>query len=1213
MRKIFLFMLLGMFVISFASASMFQSNLIFNHNKLTIHQKTFLKDNIFHHRKKLLRNYGTYEVHKNKWLGLLRGDTTQTYTLLSSDNSIINAYAILDVHNYQSEKLLTKMSFTGGTPRDLKLSYWVNESYFQNRPIYKKVCLKKKMFSTNETIQNNCKQIKVRTEKIKKYKAYWKPYKNQILPIGEYKLKITAKLPRANHKVDWVLHTGSQDIALTDWLWWNNSWGYKKEIKVQENSGTTLTNYSILLHILYNSNMNTNFSDLRFTNSAENTELGYWIENYTASTDAYIWIKVPTLTASINTSIYMYYGNSVATTTSNFNNAFLFADDFSTNTSADYTDYEWDSSASVPFSVSGGILSVSANAYHTTVLKNSYSTTLSTTNGFEISADMLSTGTNWGRLGIILGTDYISGSQDVGYGHIQTDGGSITYLDKKVAGTYSTISTDTSLTFSTNTWYNVKLRVSNQNWEVLVNDAVKGSGAITNSSIYGTINPALIFRPSTSGYTMQADNFILKNYVPQEPTYTIGAEQTPIVPTILNLPYNNTFLNYSDVLFNWTSYDIDLSNSTGDLTSTTLYIWYSNKSLYKSTWIPLPSLPNVTTTRTETLSDGNYIWNAETCGVGVNCSFAVSNRTIFIDATPPTINVSYAPNGIIDYMYPNYNLTLNFTASDSHLDSCWYQYNNSNVSVPCTNATLNNVPFNYQKDNNALIVYANDTYGNLASKTEIWNYKVYKINQTYSNTTIEGSIENFQALIKVNPDYSISQIYFYYNETQNSALAFTQDNHTILIKNDMLIPPISNNTNLTFYWDIILDDGTNIKLTPRNQTVLNLDVDNCTNYNNKIYNFTIVDEDTQNKLTTSSEEIAINIFDRTKEHNVLSYSKEFTNVNPITICLNRNISTEYYVNAIIKYSNTNHAIEHYNIENQLLDNSTPIQSIFLYDLNSSLSTDFKFIFTGSDYLPVANALVYLERQYIKENVFKTVEVPKTDSNGETVLHIIRNNMVYNIKVVKDGEVIGNFKNIIAFCDDYTVGNCVIALSQSQVAQSVFNFNDLGIKYSGLKYNSTTGKISINYITTDSSTKTINLVVTKNDIFGNDTVCNSSLTSAGGTITCDVGTNLEESELKAYVYVDGILTVHSNIVISKSDYGQGGYLVLFIMAISLIFMFSGSKTGVLIAIGVTTAGAIGLGMITGTMIGNNNGASAMGVWLLVILIMGIWKLNYGRVQ
>ena len=221
-KNYFLFLtIFGMLFLPLVSAGLLQSNIIFNHNHLDISQRHFLENNHIKH----FKDYGTYQIHNSKWFGLLRGATTQTYTLLSSTNSIINAQAILEITNYYPEKLLNRMSFSGGIPRDLKLFYWVNESYQEQQ--YKQVC-SKDTISLNGTIQKNCYQEKNGFEI--KYKAYWKEYNNQVLPLGNYKLKITAKLPHANQKVDWILHTGSNDIALSNWLWWDTSWNYKRQI-----------------------------------------------------------------------------------------------------------------------------------------------------------------------------------------------------------------------------------------------------------------------------------------------------------------------------------------------------------------------------------------------------------------------------------------------------------------------------------------------------------------------------------------------------------------------------------------------------------------------------------------------------------------------------------------------------------------------------------------------------------------------------------------------------------------------------------------------------------------------------------------------------------------------------------------------------------------------------------------------------------------------
>ena len=152
MKKLII-LLICVSLLPLVTAGLLQSNIQFQKNHLDINQRHFLENNHIKH----FKDYGRYEIHKNKWLGLLRGATTQSYTLLSSDNSIINAYAILEVTNYIPAKLLSKMSFSGGTPRDLNIFYWVNESYKKQK--YKQVC-SRDTISLNGTVQKNCHQKK---------------------------------------------------------------------------------------------------------------------------------------------------------------------------------------------------------------------------------------------------------------------------------------------------------------------------------------------------------------------------------------------------------------------------------------------------------------------------------------------------------------------------------------------------------------------------------------------------------------------------------------------------------------------------------------------------------------------------------------------------------------------------------------------------------------------------------------------------------------------------------------------------------------------------------------------------------------------------------------------------------------------------------------------------------------------------------------------
>lgn len=96
---------------------------------------------------------------------------------------------------------------------------------------------------------------------------------------------------------------GSESYPLTD---------YQIRIIVHYGSGTDNGE-----HVYLNERCRTDFGDIRFTSSDGETPLSYWMEKKVDGDYAVFWVKVPFIPASPNTvTIYIYYGNENATTTS---------------------------------------------------------------------------------------------------------------------------------------------------------------------------------------------------------------------------------------------------------------------------------------------------------------------------------------------------------------------------------------------------------------------------------------------------------------------------------------------------------------------------------------------------------------------------------------------------------------------------------------------------------------------------------------------------------------------------------------------------------------------------------------------------------------------------------------------------------------------------------------------------------------------------------
>ncbi|TET99857.1 MAG: DUF2341 domain-containing protein [Candidatus Stahlbacteria bacterium] len=80
-------------------------------------------------------------------------------------------------------------------------------------------------------------------------------------------------------------------------------------------------------------NCRDDFGDIRFTEDDGETELDYWIEEYTAGVSALIWVEVSGDLTTGNVTIYIYYDNAVATyphgaDQTEMDATFMFADHF---------------------------------------------------------------------------------------------------------------------------------------------------------------------------------------------------------------------------------------------------------------------------------------------------------------------------------------------------------------------------------------------------------------------------------------------------------------------------------------------------------------------------------------------------------------------------------------------------------------------------------------------------------------------------------------------------------------------------------------------------------------------------------------------------------------------------------------------------------------------------------------------------------------------
>ncbi len=145
----------------------------------------------------------------------------------------------------------------------------------------------------------------------------------------------------------------------------------------------------------------------------------------------------------------------------------------------------------------------------------------------------------------------------------------------------------------------------------------------------------------------------------------------------LNFPDDNAETITTEVLF----------NATASLTGGSTIV---NMSLYTNetgSW----EIQNTTTglsgtteiqTWNRTFPDGEFIflWGVQACDSDGDCGFSLVNRTLVTDTLDPETAI-IAPVGQLTTNAIGDSENLNWTVSDTNLDSCWFDYNTTNITV----------------------------------------------------------------------------------------------------------------------------------------------------------------------------------------------------------------------------------------------------------------------------------------------------------------------------------------------------------------------------------------------------------------------------------------------------------------------------------------------------------------------------------------------------
>jgi len=579
--------------------------------------------------------------------------------------------------------------------------------------------------------------------------------------------------------------------------------------------------------------------------------------------------------------------------------------------------------------------------------------------------------------------------------------------------------------------------------------------------------------------------------------------------------------------------------------------------------------------KTVDLQDGTYnwvfsAWNTE--GNTVNSS----SRTLYVDTSYPTITIHSPPTNVGLKSIP-YNLTLNFTATDTQLDSCYYNtsYNITVTPLTCNTLTQLNIS---TSGSHTVYVFANDTNGRLTIDSLTFTPLIVLNSQTYNTETFEDSTEYFWVNFTYNNTKYLSIItQLIYNGTIYTGIR--GGSGSIAIYNVSVIAPTVNElNNVNFFWNITLSNGTanfnafsnNYQQSVKPLSVINVTTLACSAGFFESINYTFADAGNR---TNISSDISYNFKYGTGNLTAKTIYGNFLDTSILRICINATVNSYKLGYGELDYDVGTSYVERrfYMYTNKTLSNETG-SSYTLYDLLSASSTSFIFEIKNTFLNPYTNKYVALLRWYPDLNEYLVTEMALTDSDGKTVMKVKTEDVDYRIGVYElDGTLIKLTDPVRMAC---LIDPCTYTLKITTDDSDYFSVNDVT---SSIVWDEDNDRFIFTWSDSSQATSEMRFEVYKDAGFQQVLICNDSSTGYTGVMTCGVGNLTGSFYAKAYRSASpSIFFAVLYHLIRDTVSSSFGLLVGFILALAagLIGLFSPIAAIALLIVGLIPALAFG---------------------------------------
>lgn len=468
---------------------------------------------------------------------------------------------------------------------------------------------------------------------------------------------------------------------------------------------------------------------------------------------------------------------------------------------------------------------------------------------------------------------------------------------------------------------------------------------------------------------------------------------------------------------------------------------------------------------------------------------------------------------------------LNLTNATLYLYNTTYGivYNKTNIvtgnSTNSTNFTAVNLNLGHYHWN-VLACGTNSTsvYCGTASSNNSFIVGATVSNNQYINTSYETSREDFNVTIDLTAGATLTLATLVYDGTSYTVSDITQNSSSYLLKRTIDINKLNDSSTSQlkpFYWTFFYANSVlssqNSSVYYQNVSKINMTICGSAPYDKPYINYTIKNESTgSNILGSIQTTFYYYLGDGTIKKNY-SYSATADASATYGFCFTPSHLT-VKTDQDVLISKTGYDPRTYYLSNSSLTNSTSLINVYL--LSQAFGTKYDFT-VYKDTSRLSNALIIINKYFVGEGVYKTLEIRETDVDGKFSDYFETNGQ-YIFYAIENGVNLGSVSKTLT-CSS---APCEVQLQYSSSASDIWDgYLDTfagSVNYN-LSFDSNTSFVTLNYVDTTGLAQYVRLDVSKVNL--NKTtfnICDTSLYSASGTISCNVSGY--EGDFKATAYI-----------------------------------------------------------------------------------------------